>query len=217
MNPFTNPALVASYERWYDTAGRRADRLEKALLTALLAGIPTARTLLEVGCGSGHFTRWFADHAVQTAGLDVSRPMLLEATRLNHMPYVRGDAAALPFVNRSFDLVTLITTLEFVPDPVAVLAEAIRVAGQGLILGVLNRQSVLGWQLRRAGGPVWEAARFYTPAEMIRLVHTAASRPVGITWQTTLWPLWTGALPLPWGGFIGMVVKWDNDDGGRRP
>jgi hypothetical protein len=57
MNPFVDPALVAGYETWYQTTGRRADRLEKELLAWLLARFPSAGTLLEVGCGSGHFTR----------------------------------------------------------------------------------------------------------------------------------------------------------------
>jgi hypothetical protein len=105
-------------------------------------------------------------------------------------------------------LVTLITTLEFVSEPILVLGEALRVARQGLILGVLNRQSVLGWQRRRGGGPVWQAARFFTPTEMAQLVHRAARRPVEIAWRTTLWPCWRGSLPLPWGGFIGMAVQW---------
>ena len=36
-NPFADSATAASYEAWYQTTGRRADRLEKALLGRLLA------------------------------------------------------------------------------------------------------------------------------------------------------------------------------------
>jgi hypothetical protein len=81
------------------------------------------------------------------------------------------------------------------------------VARQGLILGVLNRQSILGWQLKRAGGPVWEAVRFFTPGELAQTVWRAARVTVEITWRTTLWPACPGKLPLPWGGFIGMAVR----------
>jgi ubiquinone/menaquinone biosynthesis C-methylase UbiE len=208
MNPFVDPALAAGYETWYQTAGLRADQLEKALLMWLLSRFPSAVTLLEVGCGSGHFTRWFGEKTLQATGLDISLPMLSEAVRLDSMPYILGDALALPFPDNAFDLVTLVTTMEFVSEPILVLEEALRVARQGLILGILNRQSFLGRSLRRAGGPVWEAARFFTPAEMGQLVHRAARRSIEITWRTTLWPLWRGMLPLPWGGFIGMAVQW---------
>jgi ubiquinone/menaquinone biosynthesis C-methylase UbiE len=207
-NPFTDPTMVAGYEAWYETSGRRADRLEKALLKRLLAGFSRARTLLEVGCGTGHFTRWFGERSLQVMGLDLSSPMLAEAVRLGSLPYVQGDALALPFLDGAFDLVALITTLEFVTDPAHVLAEATRVARHGLILGVLNRQSLLAWRRKRSGEALWQMARFFTPAELVRLVQQAAAGTrVKILWRTTLWPLWSGELPLPWGGFIGMAVS----------
>jgi len=207
-NPFADPALVAHYEAWYQTTGRRADRLEKALLNRLRNRFPQARTLLEVGCGTGHFGRWFAGQGDQVVGLDLSPPMLAEAVRRGGPPCVRGDALALPFAGDTFDLVALVTALEFLPDPSRAVAEALRVARQGLILGVLNRQSTLGWQLKRQGGAVWEAARLFTPAELSRLVqHAAAGKRIQIVWRTTLWPLWSGALPLPWGGFVGLAAR----------
>ena len=80
----------------------------------LLTGFSRACTLLEVGCGTGHFTRWFGEQGLQAMGLDFSSPMLAEAIRLGSPPCVQGDALALPFRAGAFDLVALITTLEFV-------------------------------------------------------------------------------------------------------
>lgn len=207
VNPFANPTLVSGYESWYQSTGRRADRVEKALLGRLLACFPQAGTLLEVGCGTGHFSRWFGDQGLQAIGLDLSLPMLAEAARLGSPPCVQGDALALPICGRVFDLVALVTALEFLPNPVQALTEVLRVARQGLILGVLNRHSLLGWQLGREGGAIWGVARFFTPAELVHLVQRAAAgRQTQIVWRTTLWPVWPGELPLPWGGFIGMAV-----------
>jgi ubiquinone/menaquinone biosynthesis C-methylase UbiE len=207
-NPFTDPTIVTGYEAWYETSGRRADRLEKALLNRLLVGFSRARTLLEVGCGTGHFTRWFGEQGLQVMGLDLSLPMLAETIRLGSPPCVLGDALALPFLDGAFDLVALITTLEFVTDPIQALSEAIRVAQHGLILGVLNRQSLLAWRRERSGEALWQMARFFTPTELVRLVQQAATgKRVRILWRTTLWPGWPGELPLPWGGFIGMAVS----------
>ena len=207
-NPFADPALVVSYEDWYRTTGRRADRLEKALLQRLLSRFPQAHTILEVGCGTGHFSRWFRELGLQVTGLDLARPMLAEAARLGSPLCVRGNGLALPFPAGGLDLVALVTTLEFVPDPARALVEALRVARQGVILGVLNRHSILGRRLKRQGGPVWGVARFYTPGDMARLVHRAAAgKPIGLHWRTTLWPLWPTALPLPWGAFIGMAIE----------
>ena len=207
VNPFANSSAPLGYEAWYETTGCRADRLERALLRQMLARFPQASSLLEVGCGTGHFTRWFRELGLQTAGLDRSLPMLAEAIHLGNLRCVHSDALALPFSTSAFDLVALITTLEFVADPVQALGEALRVCRQGLLLGVLNRQSLLGWQLTKKGGPIWDAARFFTPAELTHLVRRAATgRRIEVVWRTTLWPGYPGAMPLPWGGFIGMAV-----------
>jgi hypothetical protein len=59
VNPFASPGAASGHEARYENTGRRADRLEKALMRQLLAHCPWASSLLEVGCGTGHFTRWF--------------------------------------------------------------------------------------------------------------------------------------------------------------
>jgi SAM-dependent methyltransferase len=206
-SPFANPVIAAGYEAWYHTIGRRADRQEKALLQRLLARFSEARSILEVGCGTGHFTRWFGERGLLAVGLDLYRPMLDEAVSLSRPVYLRGDALALPFLSKSFDLVAQITTLEFLPEPLQALAEALRVARQGIILGVLNADSCLGREYKLAGGPIWEAARFFTPDELICMIRRVAGEKTRVIWRTTLWPFWPGTLPLPWGGFIGMAVK----------
>ena len=64
-NPFDKPARAESYEEWYADRGRRADWLEKQLLSGCLADFPRSGTVLEVGCGTGHFTRWFAEQELR--------------------------------------------------------------------------------------------------------------------------------------------------------
>ena len=51
-------------------------------------------------------------------------------------------------------MLALTTTLEFLPEPVQALVEGFRVTRQRLVLGVLNRQSLLSMQLKREGGPI---------------------------------------------------------------
>jgi ubiquinone/menaquinone biosynthesis C-methylase UbiE len=207
-NPFDDPALASRYEDWYASAGRNADILEKDLLGKLLRSFPNARSVLEVGCGTGHFTRWMAERGLEAVGLDVSEPMLNEARRRGGPRYMPGDALSLPFADRSYDVTALITTLEFLPDPACALAEAVRVARHGILLGVLNRWSLLTLRYRFSGKAMWRSARFFGAWELAGMVRrAAAARTKSIAWRTTLWPI-TGLhdLPLPWGGFIGMAV-----------
>jgi ubiquinone/menaquinone biosynthesis C-methylase UbiE len=207
-NPFDDPIVAATYEGWYSGRGRRADLLEKRLLEKLLADFPQSRNALEIGCGTGHFTRWLAARSLEVTGLDISAPMLSEARKLDGIRYLEGDALNLPFDDRSFDLALLITTLEFVGDPFRALTEALRVARHGVVLGVLNRVSLLTLEYRRSKKPIWKSARFFSPWELIRLVRTTAGRRFcGVRWRTTIWPIpWVTDLPLPCGGFIGLAV-----------
>lgn len=208
LNPFIRPDIVAGYETWYQTVGLHADQQEKSLMKWLLAHFQHAKTILEVGCGTGHFTRWLGVLGMQAAGLDLSHPMLEEAKGLGSAAYLQGDALMLPFLSKSIDLVAMITTLEFLSEPGQGLAEARRVAREGLILGVLNAKSHLGQRYKREGGPIWKNARFFTPDELLQMIQETIGDEAGVSWRTTLWPLWPGALPLPWGGFIGMAVKF---------
>ena len=207
-NPFNDPGQAVGYESWYQTTGRRADRLEKKLLGRLLDDFPRARTLLEIGCGTAHFTRWFADRGLRVIGLDHARPMLADAARRSQHPLVQGDALQLPFPDHSVDLAVLITTLEFLSPPVMALAEALRVARRGLILGVINRCSLLGMRYKRSADSPWDAARLFSPGELTCLVKEAAGTlSLEIHWRTTLFPILPHDLPLPWGGFIGLRAR----------
>ncbi|RPH80377.1 MAG: class I SAM-dependent methyltransferase, partial [Nitrospiraceae bacterium] len=169
--------------------------------------------VLEIGCGTGHFTRWLAERGLKVIGLDSSWPMLLEARRLVSPACLRGDALAIPFAEHSVDLVVVITTLEFLENPLRALEEAVRVGRQGLILGVLNCRSVLGLRYRASGKSLWRAAHFFTVGELKRLVMQAAKgRLRSVQWRTTLWPIpRLPDLPVPWGGFIGLAVQLDGD------
>ena len=208
-NPFIDMRVASHYEQWYVGRGRRAAQLEKQLLAKLLAGFPNARTALDVGCGTGYFTRWLASLGLEVVGLDSSLPMLTEARRRGEAPFVLADALALPFGARTFDLVIFVTSLEFVADQTLALIEASRVARCGLLLGVLNRWSVTTLSYRVSGRALWRSARFFSPAQLRRLIRSSLDKRVeALRWRTTLWPLpGLGDLPLPWGGFIGMAVR----------
>ena len=204
--------VAAHYEAWYETPeGRRADELEKAVLGRLLRGFSRLGTVLEVGCGTGHFSRWLGAQGLAAVGLDLSPAMLAEAQVLDAGPLVRANARRLPFADGAFDLAAFITTLEFLERPRESLAEAMRVARRGVMLGVLNRWSVLGLQRRLAGlfrRTVYDAARFYGVGELKRLLRLIARQKARVVWRTTLFPhCWPWQqIRLPWGCFIGMAL-----------
>ena len=204
--------VAAHYEAWYETPeGRQADAMEKAILGRLLRGFSQSGTVLEVGCGTAHFTRWLSEQGLAAVGLDLSPAMLVEARALDGIPLVRGDARRLPFADGALDLTALVTTLEFLERPQEALAEALRVARHGVVLGVLNRWSLLGLQRRLVSllrPTVYDTARFYGVGELKRSLQLIAGKNAHVAWHTTLFPRgwpWPQAR-LPWGGFIGMAL-----------
>lgn len=215
--------VARRYEAWYETGeGRRADALEKALLLRMLRRFRGARNLLEVGCGTGHFTRWFAHLWLRPVGLDLSPAMLAEARKKDGVALVLGDAAHLPFADGSFELVALITTLEFLPQPERALREAARVARRGIILGVLNGLSLLALRRRLQGlfrESVYSRAHLFHVWELKSLVqHALGDRAMTVNWRTTLFPRVLGGREslLPFGGFIGMWIDLEEDRELRR-
>jgi SAM-dependent methyltransferase len=208
-NPFLDSTIVDDYQAWYEGPGRRAARLEKALLARLVAWLEGGETLLDLGSGTGFFGRFFTQLGLRVVGVDVSLPMLREAARLGSTSSVLGDGRQLPFDDRSFDLVAIIATLSFVAEPETLLCEAVWVSRRGLLIGALNRASPLGRRVRHATSEPWISAHLLTVSKLRRLVSTACAelRP-SLLWYTTVWPGLSGAIRIPWGDFIGMAVRW---------
>ena len=104
-------------------------------------GLAPGGAVLEVGCGTGVWTRELAALAGpggRVLGVDPSRFLVQEARRLAcercappHPSFEVADGAALPFPDESWDLVLAATVLGHTHDPAAVLREMVRVARRG--------------------------------------------------------------------------------------
>jgi ubiquinone/menaquinone biosynthesis C-methylase UbiE len=69
--------MAARYESWYDTPrGRRFDAAQKDAVSRLLPVPEPGQTLLEAGCGTGHWARFFAQCGYEVTGLDLSPEMI---------------------------------------------------------------------------------------------------------------------------------------------
>lgn len=212
--------VAAHYEAWYETEeGQRADALEKGSLRQLLERFPDVRGILEVGCGTGHFTRWVEGQGISAVGLDLSAVMLAEAQGVDGVALVQADAHRLPFADGAFDVTMFVTTLEFLSAPRKALGEAVRVGARGVVLGVLNRWSILALRRRLVGlfrPTVYETARFYSVGELRGLLYAAAAKAEDgargddgrVVWHTTLFPRWVRwkRAQLACGGLIAMAL-----------
>lgn len=114
--------------------------LQRSVGAQLLARLPAAlqpRRWLDLGCGTGHFTRALAERYAQGEGLalDIAEGMLRHARPQGGAAYfVAGDAEALPLQDASVDLLFSSLALQWCGDFPRVLSEAQRVLRPGGVL-----------------------------------------------------------------------------------
>jgi ubiquinone/menaquinone biosynthesis C-methylase UbiE len=147
---------------------------------------------LDLGCGTGRWTRWLDAWWSDPIGADISRGMLRAADPMH--PYTQTDVTALPFRDATFDFALSVTVLLHLPHDSqrAALAEIARVlipGGTFVMLEMVNRVAdrshvfphrVPEWasMLRDAGFSV-ESARGEAYAPLLRLAFAAAGRRGG--------------------------------------
>ena len=166
--------LARTYEQWYETpAGRAHDRVQQEDVRRLLPSASAGERLLDVGCGTGHWSAFFCGMGYRVAGIDIA-PEMVEAARaaLPECAFEVADAGALPFDDASFDVVASMATLEFVPDPAAVVGEMARCARPGgvLLVGTLNRLAPLNRDRVARGEAPYGSARLLSPDSLRRLL-----------------------------------------------
>lgn len=116
---------------WESPAGRaRADR--RARLFVTWGRIAPGTRVLELGCGTGEFTRRVAPAGARLIALDLSEELLLKARGKvgRHVHFIRGNGDSLPFPDATFNAVYGCSVLHHM-DVEAALREVKRVLHPG--------------------------------------------------------------------------------------
>lgn len=216
---YLQPDIAASYESYYEGKYKKADLLEKQALRTLLGRIEGVEHVVDVGCGTGHFTRWYESLGYRVVGVDVSPVMLSVARTLWGGKLFNAPAERLPFAERSFDLVSMITCTEYMPDLGVVLREARRVARKAILMGIMNKWSLPTIrrivQVKLGKNPYYSNATFRSFSAIRRLVEkTFSVEKYSIFWTCAVFPK---ILPLrvarvPFGSFLAVLVEFDETE-----
>ncbi|WP_266202635.1 class I SAM-dependent methyltransferase [Pontibacter kalidii] len=211
---FFNRDHTDTYELWYEGRYKRAEVWQKKVIGQLIKKDERVKTLLEFGCGTTRFTRWWKEIGIEASGGDISPFMLGQGVHLFDGDLVLADSHHMPFKDHTFDALAFITTFEYYKDPVKVIREAARVGKYGIVFGMMNRNSpkVVRRRVQEMFGknPFYVTATFYTPKKLLAVIAEALQgRDYTIEWTATGLPQWFPVQQWhqPYGDFFGMYVR----------
>ena len=167
--------IADTYDSWYDSArGKLYDKLEKQALDGLLTGIAKGSQLLEIGCGTGHWSKYFSGKGFEITGIDISAEMI-NVARKKHIPnshFEITDGHNIPFEYESFDIAAAITVLEFTREPEKIISEMVRcVKSNGtLIIGILNALSKYNQNKQNKPDSIYSSARLFSPQQIYKIL-----------------------------------------------
>jgi SAM-dependent methyltransferase len=173
---YQEDTVAEEYEaKRFSRGGRLINQREKqAVLTSI--GPVDGKDILEVACGTGRFTVMLAERGANITGLDISGPMIQQGRQkardagvADHVEFMRGDAARLPFPDNHFDTVIAMRFFHLADTPAAFLSELRRVAETQVFFDTFNRfstRSLYNWALPMG-------SRLYARWEVDRLLDGA--------------------------------------------
>jgi len=163
MNVFIKPEIANNYDDYYQSDfGKKVDKIEQNIISSLIKEIPK-NEMLELGCGTGHWSEYFSKKGFKLTGIDISDAMLNIAKRKNiNAKFKIANSQNLPFNDESFQIISSITMLGFVNNQDDVIKEIYRVLKKGgwLILGCLNEKSIIG--KNKGSSETFKKANFLT-------------------------------------------------------
>jgi ubiquinone/menaquinone biosynthesis C-methylase UbiE len=164
---------------WQRKVTEAPDGAKRRVATFEALQVAPGQAILEIGCGGGHLTRELGLAVApggRAVGFDLNADQLAAARRFcadaPAVELVEGDATTLPFDDSSFDSVTAVNTLEYVPDVDAAIGEIHRVltpGGRVVLISVLWDHWVYHGVEPELNRRMLDAWRVHCPHQMLPL------------------------------------------------
>lgn len=141
----------------------------------LLERIPeSCRHVLEIGCGTGEFSRLLAGHAESVLALDLSPQMVrlakARSTLYPNINFVTGDAMTYQLADNEFDCIATLTTLHHLPfaSILKKVSRALKPGGVFVCLDLYQRSDLRDLLFDSVA---------YPASLFLRLIKTGQARP----------------------------------------
>jgi len=129
-SPVQGQLWGAAAKAWADLQEPQHLPLWEAMLTAAKVGQGTR--FLDAGCGAGGTSVLAAQRGAHVSGLDASEALIAIAReRVPQGDFRVGDLEALPYGEKSFDVILASLSVQYAADPIAALRELKRVCASG--------------------------------------------------------------------------------------
>jgi 2-polyprenyl-3-methyl-5-hydroxy-6-metoxy-1,4-benzoquinol methylase len=190
------------YETYWEADGQAppdTDPLTDLRIKRFLEETRTARSVLDLGCGSGRGTRLLASSIRHVTGLDISHRPLLSAKK--DCPAVGFLQAVcdgpLPFTSGSFDAVYCAEVIEHVFNPSAMVAECHRVLKpKGTLFittpfhGLIKNLAIATIGFERHFDVEGPHIRFFTNKSLLSLLRRNSFVIQRVFYLGRCWPVW---------------------------
>jgi ubiquinone/menaquinone biosynthesis C-methylase UbiE len=130
--------IAPNYDRRYEDASREGARGVASVLSRQVHEV-AAKSVVEVGCGTGFWLGLLRPIVPALYGLDLSVGMLRRAReRDRDLPLVRATSATLPFAPACFDFVYCVNAVHHFSDAAGFVREARRCSRPGAALTIIG-------------------------------------------------------------------------------
>jgi SAM-dependent methyltransferase len=118
--------------------------VEPAIAVAIVEGLRSmrARSVLEIGAGTGNYTNALTTSGLSVIALDRSAAMVEIGAHKGPARWILGDASALPLRRHSLDAIAGVNVLHHLHALPAALADFRRVARSGAVLQAVVRENL---------------------------------------------------------------------------
>jgi ubiquinone/menaquinone biosynthesis C-methylase UbiE len=192
-------SLNIDHKRKEATMDRYIESRETSLLMHLLTPKPGERILALLN-GREDVLKYLKTHGCQVTLLDFPP----DSPKHIDEPSKELFQDELPFSDNEFDVVVLMTSLEFAKNPKYLIAEAIRVSRGRVCIGVDNRHSMIG--LKRRMDELFRReetkGRQFTVREIKKMVGENLGNETRIHWGSVIF------LPYGWYRFAAPVEEY---------
>lgn len=134
-----NMDVETGYRLWADTYDDLHNPLisvEEPIVRRMIASIPPGRAL-DAACGTGRYSRYMRECGHNVSAVDLSAEMIEHARANNpEVEFKSGRLEALPFPDRTFDLVMCglaLTHVSEISRPISEIARVLKVGGTAVI------------------------------------------------------------------------------------